>query len=297
MNDHTSPLAPVTVIGLGKMGTALAEAFVERGHPTTVWNRTPGRARPLVAGGARKAETVTDAVAASPLVVICVLDYDVADDLIGSAGASLDGRLVVNLTNGTPDQARHTAGLVAAHGGGYVDGGIMAVPSMIGAPHAVILYSGATEAFETHRPALEVLGTATHLGADPGLAALHDLALLSAMYGMFGGFLHATALVKAVGQEAGEFTTALMIPWLHAMTTSLPRMAEQIDTGDFTAEEADLAMQAANDTIGEVSRSLGVSDELYAPMQALMERRVADGHGGDDLPGLIELLLKPGERA
>ncbi|MER6901101.1 NAD(P)-binding domain-containing protein, partial [Amycolatopsis sp. NPDC000740] len=42
---------PVTVVGLGSMGRALAGAFLAAGHPTTVWNRTPDKAAPLVAGG------------------------------------------------------------------------------------------------------------------------------------------------------------------------------------------------------------------------------------------------------
>ncbi|MFQ6331468.1 NAD(P)-binding domain-containing protein [Nocardia sp. CWNU-33] len=43
---------PVIVIGLGSMGSALAEAFVRAGHPTTVWNRSPEKAASLVARGA-----------------------------------------------------------------------------------------------------------------------------------------------------------------------------------------------------------------------------------------------------
>lgn len=66
--------------------------------------------------------------------------------------------------------------------------------------------------------------------------------------------------------------------------------AIRADTGDYTSKEANLAMQAANDTITQVSNSQGVSAELFAPLQALMERRVAGGHGGDDFPSLIELI-------
>ncbi len=43
---------PVTVLGLGALGKALATAFLTNGHPTTVWNRTADKADPLVALGA-----------------------------------------------------------------------------------------------------------------------------------------------------------------------------------------------------------------------------------------------------
>lgn len=48
----SSPAPEVTVIGLGPMGQALAAAFLAAGVRTTVWNRTPGKDRELVAAGA-----------------------------------------------------------------------------------------------------------------------------------------------------------------------------------------------------------------------------------------------------
>jgi 3-hydroxyisobutyrate dehydrogenase-like beta-hydroxyacid dehydrogenase len=65
---------PVTVLGLGSMGQALARAFSAAGHPVTVWNRTPGKAEPLMAEGATLAPDAAGAVAASPLTIVCLLD-------------------------------------------------------------------------------------------------------------------------------------------------------------------------------------------------------------------------------
>ncbi|MFD4375859.1 NAD(P)-binding domain-containing protein, partial [Streptomyces sp. NPDC058527] len=52
MSEQQHENTPVTVIGLGSMGSALAAAFLAAGHPTTVWNRTPERAAPRPGGGA-----------------------------------------------------------------------------------------------------------------------------------------------------------------------------------------------------------------------------------------------------
>ncbi|MGC5009614.1 NAD(P)-dependent oxidoreductase [Streptosporangium sp. DT93] len=292
---------PVTVIGLGAMGSALATAFLDDGRPTTVWNRTAARSDELAARGAAVAATVAEAIAASPLVVVCVLDHhsvhtvlDAALDVPGSdsgAGAGvLAGRSVVNLTNGTPAQARETALRVTGHGGEYLDGGIMAVPAMIGTPGSLVLYSGSRESFHAHERAFEALGTAMYLGPDPGRAPLYDVALLSAMYGMFGGFFHAVALAGSEGVPAAEFTP-LVVSWLGAMTTSLPGMAKAIDSGDHSGSGSNLRMQAVGFVnLLDAGRDQGVSNELVEPMRALLDRGVAAGRGDGGVSGVADLL-------
>ena len=84
--------APVTVIGLGLMGSALASALLAAGHRTTVWNRTSGRADALVGQGAEPAVSLSDALAASPIVIACVSTYDVLRELISPVADALQGR-------------------------------------------------------------------------------------------------------------------------------------------------------------------------------------------------------------
>ena len=163
----------------------------------------------------------------------------------------------------------------------------MAIPSMIGTESATVLYSGSAPAFRRASALLEAFGKARYLGTAPGLAALNDLAMLSGMYGMLGGFVHAAALVRPRGVT--EFTETLLIPWLQGMFPALVDMAGQIDRGEYKAQESDLSMQVANEGIAEVSRSLGVRD-LSAPLFELMRRRVEQGHGDDDFPSVIEVL-------
>lgn len=277
---------PVTVLGLGAMGTALARAFLTAGHPTTVWNRTPGRSPDL---DVVRATTAAEAIAASPLVVVCLL----VDDTVRSTldGIDLTGKTVVNLTNSTPDQARGTAEQLTSAGAQYVDGGIMAVPAMIGGPAAFIFYSGVPEAFDMHSADLSVLARPEYVGADPGLAALYDIALLSAMYGMFGGAQHALALVGSAGGRAEPFTNQFLVPWLTAMLTSLPRMAGDLDNGPAETAGSNLAMQAAAfDNLVATATAQGVDPLLLTPMGDLLRKAVEAGDGDKDLSALVSLL-------
>ncbi|WP_206506953.1 NAD(P)-dependent oxidoreductase [Streptomyces chrestomyceticus] len=289
MGDNRTP---VTVIGLGDMGAALAGAFLAQGHQVTVWNRTAAKADGLVARGAVRAGTVGDAVAASPLVIVCVLDYGVVEEVLVPVGGALAGRTVVNLTNGTPEQARRTAAWADEHGIGYLDGGIMAVPPGIGTAEAFLLHSGPREVFDAWREELAVLGRPEYAGADPGAAALQDLALLTGMYGMLAGVVQALALVRSAGFGPVDFATAKLVPWLSAMAAAVPHYAGQIESGDYTkGVVSNLAMQAAGlENIFRAHEEQGVSAELLGPVRALVARRVAEGHGAEDFPGVAELL-------
>ena len=286
----------VTVLGLGAMGTALAVAFLAIGRRTTVWNRTAGKAGELVERGAVEAAGLEAAIRASPLVVACLLDHHSVHQALDPVADALAGRTLVNLTNGTPSQGRELAAWASGHGAALLDGGIMAVPLMIGSPEAFILYSGPRESFDVHRDALEALGEARYMGADPGLAALYDLALLSGMYGVYGGILHAFALVRSAGVAATEFAPMLS-RWLDGMGDLIDDTAAQIDSDDYaTGVVSNLAMQtAAFPNFFEVAREQGISTDLIAPLYGFMQRRVADGYGHEDVTGVIELLRIEGK--
>lgn len=285
---------PITVLGLGAMGTALARAFLVAGHPTTVWNRTPGRSPELDDLGAGRAKTVADAIAVSRLVVVCLLDDASVRTTLEPAATELSGRTLVNLTNGTPVQARRAAEWATQQGAEYLDGGIMAVPSMIGGPAAFVLYSGSPLAFERHQTDLAALARPQYVGSDAGLAALHDLALLSAMYGMFGGAEHALALISTEKISPTAFTGELLVPWLTAMMASLPGIANDLEYGAAPgAAGSNLAMQAVGFVnLIDASEEQGVDPLLLTPVRELLDRAVAEGHGDEDLGAMVRLLLK-----
>ncbi len=293
MYDNTFEKSRLTVLGLGAMGTALVRAWLAAGHRLTVWNRTPGRAEPLVAEGVRVARSAAEAVAASDLVVVCLLDNASVGEAL--AGVDLSGKDVVNLTTGTPAQARARAEWAGERGARFLDGGIMAVPTMIGSPESggYVFYSGSRPLFDTHHDTLAVPAGTVYVGEDPGFAALHDVALLSAMTGMFAGVAHAFALVRREDIAPGDFA-ALLVDWLTAMAPYAYGVAGHLESGDYTrGVTSNLAMMVqANSTLLRTAEEQGVSAELLTPFMALMERRLADGHGDEGTTGVINLLAR-----
>ncbi|MGY5128665.1 NAD(P)-dependent oxidoreductase [Streptomyces nigrescens] len=294
MSNADDPRTPVTVLGLGAMGSALAGAFVRAGHPTTVWNRTPGKADALVARGAVRADTVTEAVAASPLVIVCVVDYAVAHEILEPAGPQLSGRVLVNLTSDTPERARSAAAWAAGQGIDYLDGSVMVPTPDVGQPGATLLYSGSRQAFETYEETLKVLGgRAAYLGDDHAMAAVYDLALLAFFYSAMAGLVHAFALAGAEGVPAKEF-----VPFTEAIADILPPlaagMAQDLDLGVLRGDQDNIVMEAAGMAhIIEASVDRGINTDVLAAVKGLADRTIAAGDGKAGFLSIIGEMRKP----
>ncbi|MFI9203830.1 NAD(P)-dependent oxidoreductase [Streptomyces sp. NPDC053048] len=288
--------APVTVIGLGLMGQALAAAFLKGGHPTTVWNRSAGKAEQLVKDGAVLAATPAEAVAASELLIVCLSTYENMDSVLEGQDEALKGKILVNLTSGSSDQARATAERFAGLGVTYLDGAIMITPPGIGAESSVLFYAGDEEVFKAHEATLKLLGgNTTYLGTDHGLPALYDVSLLGLMWGTLNAFLHGVAVVGTANVEAKAF-----LPWAHGWLDAIKGFtadyANQIDLGDgkFVPTDATLEthLEALKHLVHE-SEHLGVDAELPRYSQNLMEKMIEQGHAKNSYAAMVKAFQKP----
>ncbi|MEU0789687.1 NAD(P)-binding domain-containing protein [Amycolatopsis sp. NPDC005961] len=273
----------VGVLGLGRMGSALAGALLGAGHDVVVWNRSPLKAGPLLDRGARLAATPAEAASAD-VVLSCLSTYDSQRPVLSACSP----KVLVNLTSGTPAQARETASWAASAGIEYVDGVIMAVPQGIGTPQSRILYSGPPSVFSAQREVLTVLGEPVFLGEDAGLAALYDLALLGIMWSTMAGYLHALALVGTEGVAPSTFTP-MATSWLSAVGGFLPGIGASVAGGDYETDVSALDINAAGlGLLVETSRAQGIGASVPAALQELFDRAVASGHGAHAIASVIE---------
>jgi 3-hydroxyisobutyrate dehydrogenase len=77
----------IAVLGMGRMGQALAGRLVAGGHHVTIWNRTPGRAPDLVAAGAKEAGSIGEAVAGAGVSITSLAN----DDAVRAVALGPDG--------------------------------------------------------------------------------------------------------------------------------------------------------------------------------------------------------------
>lgn len=285
-------MSDISMIGLGAMGSALAKAQVRAGHKVTVWNRSPQRMAPLVELGAKGAESVAAAVKASPLIMVCIDNYTAtnallrADDVV----AHLSGRSVIQLSTGTPSEARDSETWITAQSASYLDGIIQPYPAGIGAADAQILFSGSKSVFETSQPLLRCLGgDLRFIGEKVGAAAALDLAGLPSSLGMYVGFAHGARLCEAEGVSLDHFAA------LHPEGDRIRELADIVHAEAFALgslhpgasiriwEECIQRLQAQ-------ARDAGMSSEFPDNISGIFKRAVAAGIGEEDLAALIKVL-------
>ncbi|GHC47759.1 3-hydroxyisobutyrate dehydrogenase [Streptomyces cinnamoneus] len=290
--------AEVTVLGLGAMGAALAGAFVDAGHRTTVWNRTRGKADALAARGAVAAASAAEAVTASPLVVICLSSYGGVHEVVGPLAGELAGRTLVNLTSGSPVHARETAVWAERSRAGYLDGVIMTTPSGVGDRGFLQLYAGSPTAFEEHRATLAALGEPLHVGADTALSSVYDTALLGLMWSTLTGWLHTVALIGADGPGGNVSATAyteVADRWMQTVRFFMRAYAPQIDSGHYPSGEFPLELHRMTmDVLVHACRLRGIDSRTAELFRDLADRAVAAGHAGDSYARLIEYVRADG---
>ncbi|PVD06313.1 NAD(P)-binding domain-containing protein [Streptomyces sp. CS207] len=293
MSAHTDRSSAVTVLGLGPMGRALATAFLEAGLRTTVWNRTPGRDADLVAKGAVSASSAEEAVAAAPLTVVCVVNYDASDAVLrqDAVTSALKGRTLVNLSADTPARSRDTAEWAGRHGIRYLDGAIMTPATTIGTADAVFLHSGPEELYGEHRPVLAALGgTHTHLGEDPGRAAAYDIALLDIFWTAMAGYTHALAVARAEGVTGTE-----LAPFAQGIAAILPPLftefAADTDAGTYSGELNPITSAASTMAhVVHASEAHGIDASLMRVIEGQARRVIARGHGADGFTRVAEVI-------
>lgn len=279
----------MTVIGLGAMGSTMARTYVAAGHPTTVWNRTPGKADGL---GAVPAATAAEAVAASTVVVISQVDYPAMFESL--ADADLQGRVLVNLSSDSPERLRVASTWAAERGGTLVTGGIMVPPPGIGQPGSYAFYAGPAEAVDAHRATLEVLGRVEHVGTDPGLAMLYYQAMLNIFWSTLISYFYSASLVGSAEQLRPYVATMLADLTQEGPMGFLRILTTQLESGEYPGAENNLHMQAVgSEHMVQAFTEAGLDATVPGAVAELFARADAAGFGADGFAALVEMVRKP----
>ncbi|WP_390342129.1 NAD(P)-dependent oxidoreductase [Variovorax boronicumulans] len=285
----------VSVLGLGAMGVVIARLFLDQGYKVTLWNRTADKADALVARGAVLARSAAEALRASRMAVMCVYDYRAADAIFAMDGvaAAMDGRLLAQLTTGSPKDAREAEAWAHRHGAAYLEGAIQAAPDQMGRPDTPLLVSGAQAVFAEAEPLLKVLaGGIVYLGEKASAAAAMDLATLSSIYGTMLGFLHGARIAEHEGFDVAEYGR-IVAGIMPTFAGFLQHEGAVIQSGDFAITQSPMRISVeATQRILQTAQEAGINTEFPAFAAGLFQRADAARLGGEELAALIKLLRK-----
>ncbi len=285
----------VCVLGAGRMGSSIVRTLLDRGYPTSVWNRTAAKSEPLAALGAKVAASVEDGVGAAEVVIVNVLDYAASKTLLRSdnVASALVGRTIVQLTSGSPRLAREEAQWVEARGADYLDGAIMATPDFIGRPETTLLYSGSRVVYDRHEPLLLELGGGTgYVGEVAGQASALDTALLTQMWGGLFGTLQGMAVAEAEGLDLLTFRGHLAA-FKPVVDAALFDVVDRTKAHRFAGDEATLASLGAHYSafrhLLEACEERGLSAAMPRAMDQIFQKALSLGSGTDDFASLFPL--------
>lgn len=282
----------VLVVGAGKMGSALARALANGGHDVSVWNRTKEKSQAL-SDVATPVTDLPEAASEASLIIVSLTDYEVGDEVVHTdeVGRAIGDATVVQITSGTPDDARRTEAWAHRHDVAYLDAAILAYPSFVGTEYATVFYAGNRDAFDRHRETLTAISNEpVFVDTAVGSAAALDCAILEAYYGGSLAFLHAAALCEAEGIPAARFFD-YKAAFVGLVDITANAAAPMISSGDYAGDQCSLDTHvAALSHIVRFSRAAGIDDRLPSVIHGGFQSAVEAGYGSDELPAAYAAL-------
>lgn len=189
-------------LGLGKMGAPMAHRLIAAGHELSVWNRTEGRAKPLIHEGAIAAATPAEAELGADAVVTMLFDDEATEHVLFGPNGLMDamspGSLHISCSTISVALSQKLTSEHARRGIDFVAAPVFGRPNVAEAGKLWIVVAGAENAVSRARPVLEPMARGISVvGKQPGQAHALKLGgnfLISAMIHSLGeAFVYAAA--------------------------------------------------------------------------------------------------------
>ncbi len=190
-------MANLGYIGLGAMGSRMANRLLDKGHTVTGYNRTRSKAQWLVDRGMKWGDSPRNVAQAADMIFVMVTDSKaleaVADGSDGFLIGLRSGAIIIDMSTVSPAVSRAVAEKVRAKGGDMVDAPVSGSVATLEAGKLSVIVGGRTATFDRIKPILDDVGPkVTHVG-DNGLALslkiAHNLQLAVQMLAFSEGIM------------------------------------------------------------------------------------------------------------
>jgi len=180
-------------LGMGLMGSRMAQNLLRKGFPVTVWNRTRARAEALVASGARVAGTPAEVMGEVDVVCTCLSTPAVLEEAVsgrdGLFTRARKGQLFIDFSTISPDLARSLEVRSRTLGVDFVESPVTGSKTGAEKGTLLLMVGGTPEAVARCAPVFQAVGEKSIHCGPVGAAAQVKLAgnaLIAAMLQALG---------------------------------------------------------------------------------------------------------------
>lgn len=98
-------------IGIGLMGKPMTLRLLDAGFTVNVWNRSSGKLRPVTDAGAIAFSSISDLIAASDIIILCLANTEVVESIVQSEimPSGLNDKLIIDLSSIHPEKTKQLA--------------------------------------------------------------------------------------------------------------------------------------------------------------------------------------------
>jgi 3-hydroxyisobutyrate dehydrogenase-like beta-hydroxyacid dehydrogenase len=285
----------VAVVGVGRMGGAMARRIAGAGHELTLYNRTSASAEELARElRAAAAPNAREAVGSAEVVVVSLADdeavaatYHGHDGLLAGLAA---GAVVCDTSTVDPETPRRLAELARQRGAWLLDTPVSGSVPLVELGELTVLAGGDADALDRGRPVLESFAsTIFHLG-DVGSGAVMKLVVNSVVHALNAAVSEALTLAEKAGVDRSTTYDVLESSAVAAPFVKYKRNAF-VDP-ESTAVAFSLGLVAKDyDLIASLAGHVGAPMKQADATRALVAGAVIEGGLGDaDMAALAAYL-------
>jgi 3-hydroxyisobutyrate dehydrogenase-like beta-hydroxyacid dehydrogenase len=290
----------VALVGLGNMGQAVAERLLDAGYPLAVYNRTPERAEPLVARGARRLETAAGALRGNAVCLLSLADDDAVEAVTLGEGGVLDephrDSVLVDTSTISVAASEALASRAAERGVRYLRAPFSGNPTAVRAGNAVLFVSGPRDTADEVEPLLRAIAPTVRYVGDGELARVLKLVLQVMIGGTVALLAEGIVLGEAAGLERRTLLEAIRSSVVGS--TFVEYKSEPLLRDDYTATFTTAMMGKDVELVLDLARTADVELPLTHELHDLLEAACEHGHADQDFSSLVlELQARAGHGA
>ena len=282
----------IAFIGLGHMGSAIAGNIARRGFDLTIWNRSPGKMKPLLELGAKAARSAKDAVEGKDVIVTSLMDdRSVLETLEGDNGilaGMKPGSIHLCVTTISPALADDLAARHKAHGTFYVSGPVMGRPDVAAAGQLLTYLAGDPSAVAAVTPVAEAFSRAVRVvsakASDANIVKLginYSIITLIELMGEVYAFTEKNGIDAAILKDF--YQAVLAHPGLKQYAGSI--LERNFPAGGFAMTGGLKDVKLMLDAAAKSGAPLKIGDII----KAKMDTAVAEGMGERDWAAITEI--------